>query len=182
MKIEWLLDFQISVEKRVAAIYQKIGDSFSCGAAPDGEWITFWRRLAADERDHAALLSIEKEFLQTGVCVQRSVEVDQKVRQEIDLLLSTCEEKVGPGLSEEEAIQILVALEESEAHNLLYVLLNMTDSKVLSHFAAFSESLKQHEARIQQWIRERPNDRKREKTPWAGFAKTSGRTSAIGSR
>lgn len=124
-------------------------------------------------KEFANYYEIEKEFLQTGVCVQRPVEVDQKVQQEIDLLLSTCEKKVGPGLSEEEGIHILIALEESEAHNLLYVLLNMTDSKVLSHFAAFSQSLKQHEARIQQGIQMMSNDRKRGKMPWADFAKPS---------
>lgn len=155
MNIEKALDFQIGIEERISKIYQSIAglaSQFSGGSDHDTEGrVAFWKDLAMDESHHAALLSTEKELLQTGVRARRVVEIDPRTREELELLLSSCEEKIHPGMTEKEAFQILVTVEASD-NRLFYSLLKAADSKVVAYFAVFSQALKRHEERIQQGI------------------------------
>lgn len=153
MGIQGILDFQVGAEERISRIYQGIAHHFSEGLERDTEWVTFWKALAVDETQHAALLSIEKEFLQTGVRVDQSVEVDRSTRRKLDLLLTRCEERIGSGVTGAEAIEILLALEASEVNGIFASLLKATDSKVLTYFAAFSQAHKEHERRIEEGVR-----------------------------
>lgn len=156
MNIEKAFDFQIGIEERISKIYQSIqsiAHQFSAGLDHDTEeGVAFWKELAMDESNHAALLSAVKGLLQADVRAGRGVEIDPKTREELDLLLSGCEERIHPGITEKEAFQILVTVETSEANRLFFSLLKATDSKVVAYFAVFSQALKRHEERIQQGI------------------------------
>lgn len=152
MNIQSLLDFQIGIEERISRIYQSIAHHFSEGLERDTEWIAFWKALAVDEAQHAALLSIEKEFLETGVRAEKPVALDPATRKELDLLLTRCEERIGSGVTEAEAIEILSALETSEVNEIFASLLEATDSKVLTYFSVFSQAHREHERRIEDGI------------------------------
>lgn len=138
ISISGLLDFQIRMEELISRIYRRIAGHFS---GPDTKWATFWERLAMDEENHATLLSLEKEFLRSGVHLQNPVEIDPQTLEEFDLLLQICEQKIGPGLMRREAIAILVSIETSEVDSKIFSsLLKATDSKVLAQFAAMFKS------------------------------------------
>lgn len=153
MNIQSLLDFQIGIEERTSRIYQSIAHHFSEGLERDTEWVAFWKALAVDEARHATLLSIEKEFLQSGVRVNKPVTVDPATRKRLDLLLTRCEERIRSGVTEAEAIEILSELETSEANRIFIFLLKAIDSKVLTRFSAFSQAHREHEKRIQDGIK-----------------------------
>jgi rubrerythrin len=148
INIQGLLDFQIRMEKRISRIYRRIAGYLS---GPDPKWAAFWERLAVDEENHAILLSLEKEFLQSGVHLQRPVEIDPQTLEEFDLLLQKCEEKIGPGLTRKEVIGILVSIETSEVDSKIFSsLLGATDSKVLAQFTSI---FKAHQEYIK-WVLE----------------------------
>lgn len=150
---EGALDFQITLEKRISRIYEKIADQFSSGSDNDKKWGALWRELAGDEADHASFLAIEKTFLRSGVRFKKTVEVDPEVQKELDSLLSRCEEQVNKEITEKDAIQILSTLEASEVNEIFSSLLTATNSQVLSHLTRFSQAHRAHEGRIQEVIR-----------------------------
>ncbi|MFQ5949589.1 MAG: hypothetical protein ACE5J1_02760 [Nitrospiria bacterium] len=78
MNTEGVLDFQIRLEERVSHIYQDIADQLSSEIDHLTDCVTFWKKLAGDEANHASLLSIEKTFLQSGARVKEEVAVDQR--------------------------------------------------------------------------------------------------------
>lgn len=153
MNIEEALDFQIGIEERAGRIYEKIGSRFSSAPDAGGEWIFLWRQLAEDEMFHAALLRVEKEFLQNGARVRRPIEIDASTREGLEALLRKCEEKIGPGLTREEALRILASIEQSEVNYIFSSLLSATDSKVLTRFTSFSSAHREHEARVLEGIK-----------------------------
>ncbi|MFQ5779314.1 MAG: hypothetical protein ACE5HN_00845 [Nitrospiria bacterium] len=153
MNTEGVLDFQIRLEEQVSHIYQGIADQFLSDIGHETEWITFWKELAGDEANHASLLSIEKTFLQSGARFKEEVEVDPKVRAELDRLLSQCEKRVRSGMTEKDAIKVMDTLERSEFNQIFSSLLRAINSRVLNHFGDFSKVYKEHERRIQQAIR-----------------------------
>ena len=151
MNTEGTLDFQIGFEKRIAKIYEAIAEQFASKADFKSEEAEIWKNLARDEAKHAALLSIEKSLLQTGLRVKKPVEVDQKTKGRIEHLLSVCEEKISGGVTREKAAQILKLLERYD--RLFTSLLTATDSKLLSQFLALSTQYKAHESRVREGLR-----------------------------
>lgn len=147
------LDFQIRIEGRIFRIYRRIALQFRRESGRETGWVKFWQELALDELTHALILSIAREFLRTGVRMKNPVTTDGEIQRDLDLLLSRCEEEVCVGMSRTEAINILVALEASEANRLFLSLLQGTESKVLTRFAEFSRLLREHERRILKGIR-----------------------------
>ncbi len=153
MNTEGTLDYQIGLEKRIAHIYDRIANQFL--SAEDNNQkrkrAALWKNLARDESDHATLLSIEKALLQTGVRVKKPVEMNREMREELDLLLTECDQKVAHGVTEAEAVEILMSI-ESYDNRFFKSLLKATDSKLLSRFATLSRSFKAHEARVQEGL------------------------------
>lgn len=152
MNTECAIDFQISLEKRIGRIYRKIADQFPCETEEDVEWIAFWKGLSSDEKDHAALLVIEKRFLQSGTRIERPIAIGSEMQEVFDTLLTKCEDLVHAGITQGEAIEILEALESSEVNETFGSLLKATDSKVLNHLANFSRAHALHDYHIQEAI------------------------------
>lgn len=153
METEAALDFQIGLEERIGRIYGKIASGFSSSPDHNEGRIAFWEQLARDEAAHASLLSIEKEFLQSGVRIKKPVQIDPHTQEALETLLSECEGRIGPGMAEKDAIEILVSLEESEVNKIFSLLLEATDSKVLTRFTAFSSAHKEHERRVLEGVK-----------------------------
>ncbi len=151
MNTEGTLDYQIGLEKRIAHIYEQIATQVLSFGGNHQERTALWENLAQDESDHAALLLIEKALLQTGTRVKKPVEIDLETRKEIDQLLAECDQKIADGVSEAEALEILVSIEACD-NRLFKSLLKATDSKVLSRFIFLSRSYKAHEARVQKGL------------------------------
>lgn len=151
MNTEGTLDYQIELEKRIARIYGEIATQVLSFGGNYQERTALWENLAQDESDHATLLSIEKALLQTGARVKKPVEMDPDTREEIDQLLSDCERKIKQGISEAEALDILVSIEACD-NRIFKSLLKATDSKLLSRFVFLSRSYKAHEARVQKGL------------------------------
>ncbi len=154
MNTEGAIDFQILLEKRIGKIYRKIAEQFEYKTEADAKWIAFWELLSADEKDHAALLAIEKGFLQSGTRISKPKEIEPEVRREFETLLTDCENRIHAGITQKESIEILKALENSELNNTFTSLLDATDSKVLSHLAHFSRAHADHDHRIQAAIQQ----------------------------
>jgi len=151
MNTEGTLDYQIGLEKRIAHIYEQIATQLVSFGGKHQERTDFWEHLAQDESDHAKLLSIEKALLQTGTRVKKPVEIDSDTREGIEQLLAECEQKVADGVSEAEALEILVSIEACDKR-LFKPLLKATDSKLLSRFVFLSRSYKAHEVRVQKGL------------------------------
>ncbi|GEM_PF-6353876 len=153
MNTEGTLDFQIALEQRVAKIYQRIADQFSHQREPLCEKAVLWKKLARDERKHAALLKIEKALLQSGTRVMHPVEITHETKQKIEAMLSKYEKQISGGINEAQAFQILKDLETCDEHIFL-PLLQATDSKLLSRFARRSETCQAHEKRVRDILRQ----------------------------
>lgn len=152
MNIEGVLDFQIDLELRIASIYQRIGDQLSCKISCTSEEAGLWKKLARDERKHAALLKIEKALLQTGTRVKSPVELSDETKRKIETMVSKYETQISRGINEGEALQILNDLETCD-EALFQALLKATDSKFLSQFAQHSQTCQAHEKRVQESLR-----------------------------
>ena len=153
METQAALDFQIGLEERIGRIYGKIASEFSSSPDHDEGRIAFWEQLARDEAVHASLLSIEKEFLQNGIRIRKPVQIELHTQEALEILLSECEGRIGPGITENEVIEILVSLEASEVNKIFSSLLEATDSKVLTRFASFSSAHKDHEWRVLEGVK-----------------------------
>ncbi|MFQ5588551.1 MAG: hypothetical protein ACE5F7_06900 [Nitrospiria bacterium] len=163
MNTEGSIDFQRSLEVRIAGIYQKIADQFSDLDEEDPEWVAFWEALAKDEKDHAAFLKIEKRFLHSGIRVEKQIAIDPEMQRELDTLITACEARIDDGITHKDAINILTLLETSEASKTFSSLLKATNSKVLNHLADFSRAHSLHEHRVREALQKYGGDFSREK-------------------
>lgn len=148
MRTESLIDFQISLERRISRIYRKISKHFLSESEVGQDWIDFWGQLALDEARHASILGLEKKFLHSGSHIKTPVHIDPKIKEGMDVLLTECEERIAAGITQKEAIQMLVTLENSEDKKTFSSLLKATDSKVLGYFADYSKSIIDHEQHV----------------------------------
>ncbi|MFY9268317.1 MAG: hypothetical protein WAO55_01055 [Candidatus Manganitrophaceae bacterium] len=96
---------------------------------------------------------IEKEFLQNGVRIKKPVQIDLPTQEALEALLSEWEERIARGITEKDAIEILVSLETSDVNKIFSALLSATDSRVLARFTAFSLAHKEHEQRVLEGVK-----------------------------
>ncbi len=152
-----LTDSQIRLKERISRIYRNIAQQFSFRLDKDSEWTQFWMELAMVEKAQASLLSLENQFFEPDGREINTELIDKKTHMEIDLILSSAEKKIVPGMTEQEAIAILVSIESALIGKNFSSFLHTQDMDVSTYITASTQVYDEHARRIIAGIRKYGN-------------------------
>jgi hypothetical protein len=131
------------LEQRVAEIYSQFAGSLNDDKALE----SFWLGMAEEEKHHAKILAAEKAALEVDSDTGYFMPEFPAKLVEMDTLLKLVEEKARTGVTEDEAFELALQLEQSEL-NTIYrdlVLMGRAAVKLMARHMDESLSLPKHQ-------------------------------------